>query len=381
MIDGFEWRQPAWLILGWLPVLIWLVRYWRRQVLQQTYADPHLWPWVQASSPAYFAYRDQTVFKRWMAKLFFALSPLRALAFAWIMLVIALAEPRQLIWQAQTVTQPGKDVMVVLDLSPSMAAKDVYPSRFLQAKQFIESLAIALPEQDRLALVAFSGQAHLITPLTHDRQLFLHFLALMKPDLLPIRGSAVEYGVAYGLQRLQQTAEQTVTKSAAMVVISDGRSLASKMPPLPESEAHFATQYAALFDATASQTLVDQQVKSVVIGVGTVSQTLLADPQAPTKPWRRGDQPVNAPLGASLLQKVSKTLQAPYLEMQTSQAFLQQVSQSLRSPPSSLNTSQQTWESYASVFLSLSLLGLLLAFYPVVPRDKNRLKPVGEADE
>lgn len=354
MFDVFEWREPLWLWLGLLPFGLWFIFRWHQKAQQQNYADAHLWPWVQASD-------TQQVFtsNRWFSKLLAGLTPLRFLSFAWLMWVIALAEPRQLVWEPQVSNQQAMDVMVVLDLSPSMSAKDVYPSRFLQMRQFVESFTAELSKSDRLGLVAFSGQAHLISPLTQDRALLLHFLELLEPDLLPLRGSAVEFGSLYAMQYLQQASEQT----PAILVISDGRSQESLMPPWPENEAALQRLYETHFGENSA--LTDTKIPVVVIGVGETAQTVLADPKDPTKPWRRGDAMVSAPLGESVLQQISERLGGSYFRMQNTQKFLQQVEQALRVPSVARERAQKTWNSFSSVFLILGLIGLLCAFYPL----------------
>ncbi|MFH1708067.1 MAG: VWA domain-containing protein [Planctomycetota bacterium] len=90
------------------------------------------------------------------------------------LLVLALAGPR---WDPRAVeqVQMGRDIVVLLDVSASMACMDMKPSRLTQAKTAIEGLVRQL-EGDRVALVAFAGAPRLICPLTTDYGYFLTVL-------------------------------------------------------------------------------------------------------------------------------------------------------------------------------------------------------------
>ncbi len=77
---------------------------------------------------------------------------------------------------------PGRDIVAVLDMSRSMLARDVLPSRFERAKKALEGLSYSVQHRGghRLALVAFAGRARIVCPLTHD---YNHFrLALAQLD-------------------------------------------------------------------------------------------------------------------------------------------------------------------------------------------------------
>jgi Ca-activated chloride channel family protein len=84
-------------------------------------------------------------------------------------------------------TAPGRDVVVVLDLSRSMLAQDVVPSRVEKARQAIADLSYTVQKRGghRLALVVFAGRAKLVCPLTHDYDHFRYALAELDPTSLP----------------------------------------------------------------------------------------------------------------------------------------------------------------------------------------------------
>ena len=361
-MSGIEWRESAWLILLSLPILIWLFLKWRQYRVQQGYADAHLWPWVNGQLSEVGSHSDTMVSGRKLLAMF---TPLKALGLAWIALIIALAEPRELVWEAKNSTTQAADIMVVLDLSPSMAAEDVYPSRFIQARQFLESLALSTKPTDRLGLTVFSGQAHLVAPLSHDRDLFLHYLQLLKPDMLPTRGSGVELGMLYGWQYLQQTSQQ----SPAMLVLSDGRATNSMMPPLPKSDESIQMLYDSIFKESNSSM---SNIPLVILGVGGTQPSVLPDPDALRAQetstasqtlWMRNQQLVTSALEDELLKNLSQKLNGQYYPIETSQTFLDRVLSKLEPDAVETESMQQEWVSYSDVFLKVGLLSLIWAFY------------------
>jgi Ca-activated chloride channel homolog len=103
-----------------------------------------------------------------------------------MLLVVAIAGPQWGRDWAQS-TAPGRDLVVVLDLSRSMLAGDVLPNRVERARQAVEHLSYAVQQRGghRLGLVAFAGRARLVCPLTHDYDHFRAALAELDASSLP----------------------------------------------------------------------------------------------------------------------------------------------------------------------------------------------------
>ncbi|MDZ7697382.1 MAG: VWA domain-containing protein [Deltaproteobacteria bacterium] len=103
------------------------------------------------------------------------------------LLLLALAGPR---WGShyQEVHQKGVDIMVVLDVSPSMRVADVKPDRLERAKREIQDF-IKNVRGDRVGLVVFSGAAFVQCPLTLDYGAVQMFLHSMEPGLVPVPGT------------------------------------------------------------------------------------------------------------------------------------------------------------------------------------------------
>src|SRR5207237_2309864 len=123
---------------------------------------------------------------------------------ALLVLVVGIAGPQ---WGRDwdQSTAPGRDLVVVVDLSRSMLAQDVLPNRLERAKKALEDLSQAVQQRGghRLALVGFAARARVICPLTHDYDHFRAALAELDaanphPDLRPSAAEAVS-GTRIGL--------------------------------------------------------------------------------------------------------------------------------------------------------------------------------------
>jgi Ca-activated chloride channel family protein len=109
------------------------------------------------------------------------------------LIVVGAAGPR---WGmgAPPPVAPGRDIVVVLDLSRSMLARDTLPSRLGKAKEALAELADAVQTRGghRLALVAFAARAQLVCPLTHDYEAFRTKLAALDADSPPANVRAAD---------------------------------------------------------------------------------------------------------------------------------------------------------------------------------------------
>ena len=114
------------------------------------------------------------------------------------LLLFALAGPR---WGShyEEVSQKGVDVMLLIDVSPSMLVEDVPPNRLERARREILDF-IKVVQGDRVGLVAFAGAAFVQCPLTLDYAALEMFLSALQPDLIPVPGTdlgaAIETGIS-----------------------------------------------------------------------------------------------------------------------------------------------------------------------------------------
>ncbi len=133
-----------------------------------------------------------------------AKSPLAPATAALVILSLALAGPA---WrEAPTpLKQPGDNLVIALDLSLSMLATDVEPDRLTRAKRKIRDI-LALREGSLTGLLVFSGDAHVVTPLTDDGRTIEGMLNVLDPVIMPATGNRADLAVARAKELLQQGA-------------------------------------------------------------------------------------------------------------------------------------------------------------------------------
>jgi Ca-activated chloride channel homolog len=133
-------------------------------------------------------------------------------------LTLALARP-QLGTKLETVKREGQDIVIALDVSLSMKAQDIQPTRLDKAKHEIASLIDKL-QGDRIALVAFSGKAFVQCPLTLDYGAVKMFLETLDTDLIPVPGTAVTEAI----QKSAAAFVEKERKHKVVLLITDGES-------------------------------------------------------------------------------------------------------------------------------------------------------------
>ena len=111
----------------------------------------------------------------------------------WILLVAAFANPR---WDFEEVEsfKPNVNLIILLDISKSMDAQDQKPSRLERAKQEIMDI-VKKAEAANIGIIAFANQAHIISPVTDDRNAISYLLPSVTTDLVGVQGSNIEAGL------------------------------------------------------------------------------------------------------------------------------------------------------------------------------------------
>lgn len=374
------WRAPVWLWALPLPLVWWVFKQLGRKQQQQGYADDHLWAWVATDPPSKKGAslsvesdadsamtekishstrpgRLRSVIVRgfsWLSSVgSFWTSPSRLITLAWVCLILAVAGPRSLISAPEVQSREGVDILVSMDLSHSMQAKDLYPNRFLFAKSLVESLTHQLEIGDRLALQAFAGQAHMVSPLSYDRALFRHSLNLLEPGLLPMKGSWLELAIIGGLTHLSQTAGE----AKVMLVLTNGAPEFFQEVPLPSGAQ--SSKFSTL------QALSETGVKIILVGVGEPVATTLPDSEDRSGKLHVNGLLVQSRLEEGALKKMAQKLEGVYLRADGSQAFMARLLKEMTLPAASRTQTHENsvWREYAQPFVWLGLGLLLLAFY------------------
>jgi Ca-activated chloride channel family protein len=149
--------------------------------------------------------------------------------FAIMLIIIAIARPQtKLSWQ--DMKAEGIDIMMTMDLSPSMLARDLKPNRLEAAKEVAQDFVSGRPN-DRIGLVIFSGDAFTQCPLTIDHSVMKTLLQAVEPDFLP-EGTAIGLGLATAVNRLRESK----STSKVVILITDGENNAGSVSPLTAAE-------------------------------------------------------------------------------------------------------------------------------------------------
>jgi len=135
---------------------------------------------------------------------------------AWLCGVVAMAGPSWGYTQEQTY-EPARDLVIVLDLSQSMNATDVEPSRIARAREKIEDL-MDMSHDDSIGLIAYAAVPHMITPLTDDFRTIKNLLPELDTSLVTIQGDRLKPA----LQMAAGMLKDEVGDEKSILVISDG---------------------------------------------------------------------------------------------------------------------------------------------------------------
>ena len=152
--------------------------------------------------------------------------PLALFLLALTALLVGVARPNMM----REVNQPVATVVLVIDTSGSMFAEDVRPTRLEAAQKVVRDFVLDLPERYRVGVVAFSGQAELVAPVTDD-----HAIAVESIDyLFPQRGTAIGDAIARAVQvgRAATATAPPGERAITIVLLSDGTQTEGLLGPL-----------------------------------------------------------------------------------------------------------------------------------------------------
>ncbi|OCB77277.1 vWA domain-containing protein [Flavobacterium crassostreae] len=181
----------------------------------------------------------------WWVRLHPFLSGLRLAALS--ALIVALARPRTVDVSNQTKITKGIDIVMAVDVSGSMLAKDLKPNRMEALKRVAADFVEQRPN-DRIGLVVYASEAYTKTPVTSDKAIVLEAIKSIKYDNVLQDGTGIGMGLATAVNRLKDSK----AKSRVIILLTDGVNNAGFIEP--ETAADIAKQYG---------------IKVYTIGIGT----------------------------------------------------------------------------------------------------------------
>jgi Ca-activated chloride channel family protein len=182
----------------------------------------------------------------------------------------------------------GKDIMFCVDLSKSMDAFDVQPTRLEKIKFEMKKIVAAF-NSDRLGIIIFSSEAFMQCPLTYDQNALNLFIETMNTSLVPSSGTDFAPPIKMALSKLDDDeTPSNQQKSKVIVLISDGEDFGEETDEIAKE-------------------VEDQDIRLFTLGVGTESGSQIATPRGGFKTDQQGNTVISKLNPASLKNLASKT--------------------------------------------------------------------------
>lgn len=269
--------------------------------------------------------------------------------------IIALARPQWGVIEEKVFDQ-SREVLVAVDLSRSMMAQDVKPSRLDRSKLLITSLLDGL-KGERVGLVLFAGTAFLQSPLSADYEILREFLPALKPDFLPEGGSNYKAMLETSMQ-----AFGTSTADRYLIILSDGESTEDGWKGLGEQ-------------------LKTKGIRVIGLGVGTTQGSFIPDGSGGFVKDDRGAV-VLSRLNSSTLQDLAQTTGGAYTDASTwidMPSLLKKTVEAGKKGEFAEKNTARKIERF-QWFLASGLLLLFISFWAEFPvRPRERALPLGKA--
>lgn len=233
----------------------------------------------------------------------------------------------------------GVDVMIALDVSKSMLATDVPPSRLVRARQFIERL-LAQMGNNRAGLIVFAGRAYQQVPLTTDFSALRMMLQNAGPQMVPAQGTVISDAINLTLEGFPKNGK----KYQALILISDG-------------EDHEEKAIAAAKNAAEEGLVIH------TVGVGSPDGATIPDPETRGVKLNQKGAPVISKLNERMLRDIAAAGRGTYTFLANPDAAANGIYRSLESmEQQEMGVAQYTnYESYFQWFLLPAFLLLALA--------------------
>ncbi len=222
----------------------------------------------------------------WLAKLKPILLLLRLAALA--LIITAMARPRTVDVSTKTKTTRGIDIVMAIDVSASMLARDLRPNRLEALKEVAAEFIQGRPN-DRIGLVVYAGESFTKTPITSDKAIVLSAMKDIIFNNLLENGTAIGMGLATSVNRLKDSK----AKSKVIILLTDGSNNAGFIDP-----------------KIASELAVEYGIKTYTIGIGTNGTALAPVGIRPNGSFQYGN--VQVEIDEELLKEIATVTKGKY---------------------------------------------------------------------
>ena len=270
--------------------------------------------------------RAGTTFRHYLRHMLFAF---RTLAIT--LLIIVLARP-QLTDKFQDVSTEGIDIVLTMDISGSMLARDFKPDR-LEASKNVATEFISGRPYDRMGLVVFSGESFTQCPLTTDHAVLINLLREIQSGMID-DGTAIGMGLATAINRIKDSE----AKSKVIILLTDGVNNRGEIAP-----------------ATAAGIAKTYGIRVYTIGVGT--QGMAPYPVQTPFGIKYQDMPVEIDEG--ILQEIAQTTGGKYFRATDNDKLVQVYSEIDKLEKSKIDVRQFSRKEEKYFFPALIAFSLL----------------------
>ena len=265
---------------------------------------------------------------------------LRTLAL--VMIILAIARPRSS-EQMDRVDTEGIDIMLAMDVSTSMLARDFTPDRISAAKDIAIEFISQRP-YDRMGIVVFAGESYTQCPLTTDRATLINLMKEINTDLIE-DGTAIGNGLATAVARMKDSD----AKSRVIILLTDGVNNRGEITPQMASE--IAKTYG---------------IRVYTIGVGANGMA----PYPVMTPWGVDIQKVQVEIDEDLLSEIASSTGGRYFRATDNTKLMEiynEINQmeKARISVDSFPVYKELFPGYAIVALAALLFELILRFFVI----------------
>ena len=269
-------------------------------------------------------------------------SPFLLRTLALVMIILAIARPRSS-EQMDRVDTEGIDIMLAMDVSTSMLARDFTPDRISAAKDIAIEFISQRP-YDRMGIVVFAGESYTQCPLTTDRATLINLMKEISTDLIE-DGTAIGNGLATAVARMKDSD----AKSRVIILLTDGVNNRGEITPQMASE--IAKTYG---------------IRVYTIGVGANGMA----PYPVMTPWGVDIQKVQVEIDEDLLSEIASSTGGRYFRATDNTKLMEiynEINQmeKARISVDSFPVYKELFPGYAIVALAALLLELILRFFVI----------------
>ncbi len=327
----FRFEEPSYLYLlllvPLLVVLHYATNYYRHKRLAR-YGDPDL---LKELMPDVSAARREV--KSWLMLVAFAL------------LVIALARP-QFGTKVETRKRQGIEAIIALDVSNSMLATDVTPSRLDKSKMLVSSIVDKMTD-DKIGLIVYAGEAYTQLPITSDYVSAKMFLETISPSMITTQGTDIKQAIDLAMKSFSPN--QDVSK--AVFVITDGE----------DNEGGAAEM---------AKAAAEQGIKVYVLGVGSPQGAPIPMPGGSGYILDNEGNVVVSKLNEQMCREIAAAGQGAYIYVDNSSSAQKQLSAYV-DKLAKVDMESTVYSEYDEQFQAVTLLALFLLLLDVLITERK----------